>query len=183
MLFAIGFKKVRGVELYIIDAETGAPIPNICVYYYLTKSKVNIFTAGDFSDVIVVKEKFLSDENGIVQIKKRTIFLGLLQKLFSEKFYINIDINEVERDVDESYFFSLYFIENRNENSLVFFPIQEYYPAFVFNVYNDPDGFVSLQKSSSLIIRHDRALSDLMEKEDIVITIGLQRRSVERNVN
>jgi hypothetical protein len=175
MLFAIGLKKIRGVELQVVDIETGNPLPNISVYYYLTKSKINfnVSVPGDVLEVVIEKKRLFTDEKGIVHIKKRFVFLGLLQTLENECFYINIDTDKEEQDPDKKYYFSRYFIIDRSDD--IIFPTQEYYPAVVYNVYNSLDGYVVLQEARDLKVKQDKTVSDLMEKENIKIIIGLKK--------
>ena len=177
MIFAIGLKKIRGVELKVIDAETDTPLPNICVYYLLIKSKVNfnIFVPGDSLSLIIKKKKLFTNENGIVYIKNHSVFLGLLQGLSGEKFYINIDVNnnKIKNDTDETYYLSRYFIDNRN--SVITIPNVEYFSAAIYNFYNSADGYVIFQKNTDEKFEQDEALSDLQEKNDIKIVIRLPK--------
>ena len=182
MLFAAGCTTVRGVELHIVDDETGEPIPNICVNYSLSKWKSRF---PEFEEIIVKPKKFFTNEKGIVYIKKSYNFtLGWFRFVGGENFYINIDIDDkyVERRVGKNYYFTFYFLDDWNtgrRDDRIFFPNQEYYPVFIYNSYRDLDSrYVIKQKSLNFKEREEdeRTKSDLKEKEDIVMTIGLKRK-------
>jgi len=180
MLFTVGCKTIRGVELHIVDVETGAPISNVCVYYHLTKYKANyLFNSGenDIDQITIVDKKVFTDERGCVYLKRHIVFLGFLHGIDEECFYINISKENPEPDVDKFYYFSRYFVWNWDEG--ISFPTQEYYPAVIYNFYGDLDGYAIIQKTWNLKEKQKHTKSDLQEKEDIVITIGLKKIETE----
>jgi len=173
MLFAMEKINLRGIELHIIDAETGNPIPDINVYYYLRKTKQRIV---DYDFAVIAKKKFVTNENGIIYIKPRVIKLRQRHRLYGENIYINIDVKSFRLFIDKFYYLSFYFLLTSSSREKIFFPNEEYYPAVVINFNNSPDGYTIIQETKDLKVKNDQALSDLTEENDIKITIELRRR-------
>jgi len=76
MCFAINTKKF---ELQVIDKITKEPVPNIVVYYQVTKIKPVGVVDGKFTPV--VQEKLITDGKGCIVIERKKLSLGFFEFL------------------------------------------------------------------------------------------------------
>lgn len=180
-----GIKKIRGITLRIVDAETGDPIPNVRIHYIIEKYKIVFLMIDKY--VPIVRQKFLTDNNGCVYIKHRTIFLWPFQEIIGEEIYINIDR---KKNKDKYYHLSGYFFPSWGDDSAIFWndtlflSNQEHYSAVVYSRYNaiENEGFVMVEKTDSNN-RDERFTwlprqSNLLEENDITMTIELIKRPI-----
>ena len=119
-------------EILIVDRETGVPIPDIIVYYQVTKLKPVHFIETEFEPII--QEKFITDENGCIVIEKKEIYLGFREFIAFETFYINIDStkkNDIVEVIEEvaGYFSFGYPAPQYLLYHDLIFPNQTYNPA------------------------------------------------------
>ena len=126
MCFAINTKKF---ELQVIDKITKEPVPNIVVYYQVTKIKPVGVVDGKFTPV--VQEKLITDGKGCIVIERKKLSLGFFEFLMFEDLYINIEsskgnsITEMIKELDG------YFRGPQPESQYhgIFFPNQKYNPV------------------------------------------------------
>jgi hypothetical protein len=181
-LFSSGFKKIRGIELHVVDDETNEPLKGICILYQVIKVKHNLV---DGVEIVIITEKTETDENGIAIVKPHQVFLGLFEFILSESIYVNIDINNLDDPEKINYHLKYYFLSSgESPDEKINIPNIGYYPLVIYNrPPNRGDGYMKRQESdstSSLMGQRFviyQALSNMREKLSAIITVALKRRT------
>lgn len=97
-LGVVKYEMIRPLEIHVVDATTKQPLSNIVVYYKLeTLGMPHVFGIPlidpvRFRDVRM--ERFVTDKNGMVNIPKYRLWLGLYEGSYSEEFTVNLDIEQ-----------------------------------------------------------------------------------------
>jgi len=185
---AQNLKKIRGIEVQVLDDETNEPLAGICVWYVLQKSKPHNFVDSAYE--IIILRKMETDENGIVIIEPSTVFLGPFQYISSESIFVNIDVNNENNKEKISEHFSFYFLSSHRRtynDEKIAIPNNNYYPAFVCYFPIDYDySYTKLQIDDFATNDYDKRFEnqaapiELKEEQNTAIKIRIRRRDINK---
>jgi hypothetical protein len=133
-MFATGKREIADLEICIVDSDTGMPLSNISVLYFLAKGKPIYFVDCEY--IVIAGEKYTTDENGIIRVPQRKVYLKWREFLSSIVIYINIDIGKdmnTGKELDEDYQIGLWINFYRNTGyTTAIYPNPDYYSAYAF---------------------------------------------------
>ena len=126
-------KRVGPITLVVNDNETGSPLKDITVYYYLQKSR--IINPNESEGITLELERLQTNNKGKVFIPARNYVLDEpLEYLTSAHFYINLDTDDnripTERELD--HFDKVFLNSNRIDNDIII-SNNAYFPTAVYN--------------------------------------------------
>lgn len=176
--------KIRPLRINVVNSVSKEPIDNLKIYYTLSifKSKKKILLVlprpePTVYQKLLVKEEYITNQSGQISIPVRCLRLKDGEDIYSEKIFINIDIDEaripsssirekgniknLEKLIDVYQLFSEWFYN----------PNPEYNGLYIFSTKwsFDPQWFSGIENSTFDVLWNSEGL--LKEEEEFLIEL------------
>ncbi|HHU51816.1 MAG TPA: hypothetical protein GXZ36_08365 [Firmicutes bacterium] len=95
---------VRPIKIQVLDAFNDQPVANAVVYYRVETTRIKNLLGIPIIDPIyyrdVIQEKYVTDNDGFVDIPRHKVSLVLYEKIYLEYIYINLDSIEKNNNIE-----------------------------------------------------------------------------------
>lgn len=169
------YEPIRGLQVIVVDKETGEFLPDIVIYYSLEKGQ--LLPSLDTTSYAVFEEKYVTGKGGVCNIPKRRYWKWpFVQWTHCDIIAVNIDvIDRIKKEEGgDAKGFWTYFNIQEMCNYDYFYNKNPKYRGEV--IYFSRNGFTDLEgRHMYKLKRYDLKYMDLRDTDEIII-VRLERK-------